>query len=182
MKHGKRFLSPCTAAGHIKIKRQYRSCPACGDSLFAADKALGIEDGYTGGARQVITLAGGSWGFLQSSMMLKRFLGISVSSKTIRNSKVIKSANWSLHKIVKMLYFVPIQPVQGDNDGTKYHGKSSTLSTPMFGFARKARRATAKACRRAARFDVGTRRCSLRGEPCRIGSRYGLSRQARAAR
>ena len=83
MKHGKRFLSPCTAAGHIKIKRQYRSCPACGDSLFAADKALGIEDGYTGGARQVITLAGGSWGFLQSSMMLKRFLGISVSSKTI---------------------------------------------------------------------------------------------------
>lgn len=75
-----------TAVSPITYKRSHYECMPCHHSEFYADRRI-IKDvvTVTTGARNLISLAGGSWGYERSSSYLKRMTGIRVSKSTVRS-------------------------------------------------------------------------------------------------
>lgn len=59
-------------------------CLPCKLPAHAADRPLGLESGYTVGARRLAVFAGTNWSFDQSARYLKEFCNIELADNTIR--------------------------------------------------------------------------------------------------
>jgi hypothetical protein len=73
-----------SSLGDITLERLYTECHPCQLPNHPADKPLGLENGYTVGARRLAVFAGTNWSFDQSAAHLKEFCGLELSDNTIR--------------------------------------------------------------------------------------------------
>jgi hypothetical protein len=78
---GKKFLS---TQGEITLKRLYWECVPCRLPEHPVDAILGLESGYSVGARRLIVFAGTSWSFGKAATYLEEFCGLKISENTIR--------------------------------------------------------------------------------------------------
>ena len=67
------MLSTC---GELEIKRVYRRCSSCTETIHPTDDLLGLKDGYTVGLRDMAVFAGiESGGFAKAQKRLQKLSG-----------------------------------------------------------------------------------------------------------
>ncbi|MDD3587789.1 MAG: UPF0236 family protein, partial [Thermoguttaceae bacterium] len=105
-----------TAVGVITYSRSHYECMPCHYSEFYADRSIAKDvTTTTTGGRNLIALAGGSWGYESATRYLKTFTGIVVSKNTVRaiTQQAGKLANkWQLASPHAAQKFIEAKGVQ----------------------------------------------------------------------
>jgi hypothetical protein len=89
------MLSTC---GELEIKRVYRRCSSCTETIHPTDDLLGLKDRYTVGLRDMAVFAGiESGGFAKAQKRLQKLSGIEIAENTIKtlcDKESVKMKKW----------------------------------------------------------------------------------------